>query len=287
MTPGKFTYVTENKLDVLALREQLVAPNGPYAALDVVDTTGSTNADLLSAASDGAADRTVLIAEQQTAGRGRRSRTWASPAGSGVYLSVLVRPSNVPAARLGTLGMVAGLALMHAARETAGIEATLKWPNDLLVGDAADRSKAAGVLSEVVPDTSGQAAVVGVGVNITALPDGAEPGAGGLLAGSFAEVGAKVVDRNEITASFLRAFVELEAAWRLADGDVARSGVLAGYREACGTIGQRVRVELPDGTAIDAVAVDVDQDGKLMLELADSSSKAVSAADVVHLKATN
>jgi BirA family biotin operon repressor/biotin-[acetyl-CoA-carboxylase] ligase len=287
VTPGKFTYVTENKLDVLALREQLVAPNGPYAALDVVDTTGSTNADLLSAAGDGAADRTVLIAEQQTAGRGRRSRTWASPAGSGVYLSVLVRPANVPASRLGTLGMVAGLALMHAARETAGVEATLKWPNDLLVGDADDRSKAAGVLSEVVPDSSGQAAVVGVGVNITALPDGAEPGAGGLPAGSFADVGAKVVDRNEITASFLRAFVELEAAWRLADGDVARSGVLTGYREVCGTIGQRVRAELPDGTSINAVAVDVDEDGKLLLKLDDGTPRALSAADVVHLKATN
>jgi BirA family biotin operon repressor/biotin-[acetyl-CoA-carboxylase] ligase len=189
----------------------------------------------------------------------------------------------VPAARLGTLGMVAGLALMHAARETAEIEATLKWPNDLLVGAA--RTKAAGVLSEVVPDTNGQAAVVGVGVNITALPEGAEPGAGGLPVGSFAEVGATVVDRNEITASFLRAFVELEAAWRLADGDVARSGVLTGYREACGTIGQRVRAELPDGTSLSGVAVDVDEDGKLLLKLDDGTPKAISAADVVHLKA--
>jgi BirA family biotin operon repressor/biotin-[acetyl-CoA-carboxylase] ligase len=182
--------VTENKLDVLVLREQLVAPNGPYAALDVVDTTGSTNADLLAAAAEGAADRTVLVAGQQTAGRGRRSRTWASPAGTGVYLSVLVRPATVPAARLGTLGMVAGLALMHAA-ETAGIDACLKWPNDLLVGT--DRAKAAGVLSEVAHE---QAAVVGVGLNVTALPAGAEPGPGGLPAGSFAEAGAKVTDRT-------------------------------------------------------------------------------------------
>src|SRR5262245_4332406 len=193
-------YVTENKLDVLALREQLVAPNGPYAALDVVETTGSTNADLMTAAGEGAADRTVLVAEQQTAGRGRRSREWVSPAGSGVYLSVLVRPATVPAARLGTLGMVAGLALMHAARETAGIDASLKWPNDLLVGDG---TKAAGVLSEVA---AGQAAVVGVGLNVTALPEGADPGPGGLPPGSFADAGAKVTDRTEITASFLRAF---------------------------------------------------------------------------------
>ena len=76
MTPGKFSNVTENKLDVLVLREQLVAPNGPYAALDVVETTGSTNADLVAAAAEGAADRTVLVAGEQTAGRGRRDRTW-------------------------------------------------------------------------------------------------------------------------------------------------------------------------------------------------------------------
>jgi BirA family biotin operon repressor/biotin-[acetyl-CoA-carboxylase] ligase len=271
--------VTDNKLDVLALRELLVAPNGPYAALDVVDTTGSTNADLMTAARDGAADRTVLVAEQQTAGRGRRARTWVSPAGSGVYLSVLVRPTTVPAARLSTLGMVAGLALMHAARETAGIDAALKWPNDLLVGDG--RAKAAGILSEVAAD---QAAVVGVGLNVTALPEGAEPGPGGLPAGSFADAGAEVTDRTKIAASFLRAFAEFEAVWRLSDGDVARSGVLAGYRDACGTIGQRVRAELPDGNAVTGVAVDVDEDGRLLVKLDDGTSQPISAGDVVHLR---
>ena len=282
MTPGKFTCVTENNLDVLALREQLVAPNGPYAALDVVERTGSTNADLVAAAADGAADRTVLVAGEQTAGRGRRDRTWVSPPGTGVYLSVLVRPSSVPAERLGTLSLVAGLALMHAATETAGIDAVLKWPNDLLVGPG--RVKAAGVLSEIVPDAAGHAVVVGVGFNVTALPDGAEPGPGGLPPGSFADAGAKVTDRTALTASFLRAFRELEAAWRLNDGDVARSGVLTGYREACVTIGQRVRAELPDG-AMTGVAVDVDTDGRLLLKLDDGTPAAVSAGDVVHLKA--
>lgn len=271
--------MTDNKLDVLVLREQLVAPNGPYAALDVVDSTGSTNADLLAAAGDGAVDRTVLLAEHQTAGRGRRSRTWVSPAGSGIYLSVLVRPTTVPAARLGTLGMVAGLALMHAARETAGVDATLKWPNDLLVG--ADRAKAAGILSEVGED---QATVVGVGLNVTALPEDAEPGPGNLPPGSFADAGAAVTDRTAIAASFLRAFAEFESAWRLSDGDVARSGVLAGYRESCGTIGQRVRAELPDGKSMTGVAVDVDEDGRLLVKLDDGTPQPIAAADVVHLK---
>lgn len=281
--------MTENKLDVLALREQLVTPNGPYAALDLVATTGSTNADLLAAADGGAADRTVLIAEEQTAGRGRRSREWVSPAGSGFYLSVLVRPSNVPPARLGSLGMVAGLALMHAARQVAGVDAVLKWPNDLLVGP--ERAKAAGVLSEVAPDSAGpgtgQVAVVGVGVNVTPLPADVTPGPGGLPAGSLDAAGASTVDRTAIAAGWLRAFVELEAAWRAADGDVERSGVLTGYRDACGTIGQRVRAELPDGNAHIGVAVDVDTDGQLLIELDDGTPAAVSAADVVHLRKEN
>lgn len=282
MDPGKFSNVTENKLDVLVLREQLVAPNGPYAALDVVESTGSTNADLLAAAASGARDRTVLVAGEQTAGRGRRDRTWASPPGSGVYLSVLVRPSAVPPDRLGTLSLVAGLALMHVATETAGIDAALKWPNDLLVGTG--RAKAAGVLSEAVRDDAGPGAVVGVGFNVTAVPEAAEPGPGGLVPGSFADAGAKVTDRTELTASYLRAFQELEAVWRLNDGDLERSGVLTGYREACGSIGQRVRAELPDG-ALTGVAVDVDPDGRLLVKLDDGTPKAISAGDIVHLRA--
>lgn len=267
------------ELDVLALREQLVAPNGPYAALDVVASTGSTNADLLAAAAEGAADRTVLIADTQTAGRGRRDRAWVSPPGAGLYLSVLLRPSAVPAARLGTLGMVAGLALMHLAGE-AGVTATLKWPNDLLLGGA----KCAGVLSEAGPGGAAQAAVVGVGVNVQPLPSDVPPGPGGLPATSLAEHGASTTDRAVLAACWLRAFVELEQVWRLADGDVRRSGVLTGYREACGTIGQRVRVELPDGSARSGVAVDLDPGGQLLIKADDGAVSAISAGDVVHLR---
>ncbi|GAB3468304.1 biotin--[acetyl-CoA-carboxylase] ligase [Actinophytocola sediminis] len=267
-------------LDVLALREELVAPNGPYAALDVVASTGSTNADLLAAARDGAADRTVLIADTQTAGRGRRNRAWVSPPGAGLYLSVLIRPAAVPAPRLGTIGMVAGLALMHAAGQ-AGVPASLKWPNDLLAGG----TKCAGVLSEVANDGATQAAVVGVGLNVKPLGADVPAGPGALPAGSLAEQGAEHTGRTEIAAAWLRAFVELESAWRLADGDVERSGVLTGYREACGSIGQRVRAELPDGSDRVGVAVDVDVDGKLLIKLDDGAVHALSAGDVVHLKA--
>jgi BirA family biotin operon repressor/biotin-[acetyl-CoA-carboxylase] ligase len=266
-------------LDVLALREHLVAPNGPYAALQVVASAGSTNADLLAAAEQGATDRTVLIADTQTAGRGRRDRSWVSPPGTGLYLSVLLRPATVPAARLGTLGMVAGLALMHLAGE-AGVTAALKWPNDLLVGEA----KCAGVLSEAAPDGPAQAVVVGIGINVRPLGSDVPAGPGGLPATSLAEQGATITHRGRLAASFLRAFVELEQAWRLADGDVQRSGVLTGYREACGTVGRRVRAELPDGSARSGEAVEIDIGGQLLIKADDGAVSPVSAGDVVHLR---
>lgn len=282
---GKLATVTghggdkPDELDVLTLREELVAPNGPYSSLEVVASTGSTNADLLAASREGAGDRSVLIADTQTAGRGRRDRQWVSPPGAGLYLSVLIRPSAVPPARFGTLGMVAGLALIHAA-EHAGVRGTLKWPNDLIVGD----TKCAGILSEVTQDGTAQAAVVGVGLNVTPLGADVPPGPGALPASSLAEQGATVTARTELAAAWLRAFVELESSWRLNDGDVERSGVLTGYREACGTIGQRVRAELPDGADRIGVAVDVDSDGKLLIKLDDGTVHALSAGDVVHLK---
>jgi BirA family biotin operon repressor/biotin-[acetyl-CoA-carboxylase] ligase len=265
-------------LDVLALRERLVAPNGPYAALDVVATTGSTNADLLAAAREGAADRTVLVADAQSAGRGRRDRTWVSPAGTGLYLSVLLRPSAVPADRVGTLGMVAGLALMHAATE-AGVTASLKWPNDLMIAGA----KCAGVLSEALPDGAAQAAVVGIGLNVNPLPETVPAGPGGLPATCLADHDAKTTDRTTLAIGFLGAFIELEHTWRFADGDVERSGVLTGYREACGTLGQRVRAELPDDSTRVGVAVDVDARGRLLIKMDDGAVSALSAGDVAHL----
>ncbi|HEV2784651.1 MAG TPA: biotin--[acetyl-CoA-carboxylase] ligase [Actinophytocola sp.] len=263
------------------LKRALVAPFGPYAALEVVPSTGSTNADLIAAAARDAPDRSVLIAGEQTAGRGRRSREWVSPPSSGVYLSVLLRPAEVPAARLGGLALVAGVALVRAARDAAGVDAVLKWPNDLLAGP--DRAKCAGVLSEAVPGGAG--VVVGIGLNVERSPVEIPPGPGGLPATSLAECGAVTTDRTTIAGAVLAAFAQLEAAWREAGGDLEASGVLAGYRDACGTLGQRVRVELPDGTDRTGVAADVDAGGALVIKAEDGTESVVSAGDVVHLRA--
>jgi BirA family biotin operon repressor/biotin-[acetyl-CoA-carboxylase] ligase len=241
--------------------------------LDLVASTGSTNADLAAAAD--AADRTVLIALEQTAGRGRRSREWVSPP-SGLYLSVLLRPTAVPVSRLGTLAMVAGLALVGTAREVAGVDAVLKWPNDLLAGSS--RGKCAGVLSEVA---SGGGVIVGIGLNVAPLPVAVPSGAGGIEATSLAEQGAVTTDLAELAVALLGRFATFEASWRSAGGDVESSGILASYKENCATLGQSVRVELPDGE-VRGDAVDINAGGELVLKTEDGGEVAVSAGDVVH-----
>jgi BirA family biotin operon repressor/biotin-[acetyl-CoA-carboxylase] ligase len=258
-----------------------VVPDGPYAAVEVTPSTGSTNADLVAAARAGTPDRTVLIAEEQTAGRGRLSRTWVSPPGSGLYLSVLLRPQAVPVARWGTLALVAGVALARVAREVAGVDAVLKWPNDLLAGP--ERAKCGGVLSEVAAD--GTAVVVGIGVNVAHLPVEVPPGVGALPATSLADAGARIIDRTTLADALLVAFDELEAAWRAAGGDLERCGVLAAYREACATLGSRVLVEMPSSVELAGVAVDVTPGGELTVKADNGLDTTVSAGDVVHVRA--
>lgn len=263
-------------MDIQAgLRADLVPP---YAALDVVASTGSTNVDLREAAAAGAPDRTVLIADEQTAGQGRHARNWVSPPGSGLYCSVLFRPAGVPAPRLGALTLLAGIALARTAR-TVGVAAEVKWPNDLLVPDL---GKCAGVLAESVASGDGQAVVLGIGLNI-AQPAEVPPGAGGLPATSLQAAGAADIDRRRVAARLLGELHDLESTWRAAAGDLVGTGLLAAYRDVCGTVGREVRVEMASGV-VNGTATDVDDTGQLLLDVPGEGVRVVSAGDVVHLR---
>lgn len=266
-------------INAARLRGELVAPAGPYAALDVVASTGSTNADLREAVADGADDRTVLIAQQQTAGLGRRGREWRSPAGTGLYCSVLLRPTAVPFARLGSLAVVAGLAVLDVL-DTLGVSAALKWPNDVLAGPG--RGKCAGVLAEAAPAEE-NAVVLGIGVNVLPAREHIPAGPGGLAATSLAEQGAANTDGTEIARLLLAALAERERRWRDAAGALGSSGLLADYRARCATIGQDVRVSMPDASMITGRAEDVDDSGQLVLDIA-GQRRTVFAGDVVHLR---
>ena len=274
-------------LDQSALRARLLAPEGRYAALDVVERTGSTNTDLSFAANHGAADRTVLIAEEQTAGQGRLIRHWISPPGGGIYCSVLLRPEDLPPIRLSWLTLLAGVALVRTARWAGAAEAGLKWPNDLLLGP--DQRKAAGVLAEVSNqdsgDRKGNAVVLGMGLNVLPLGEEVPLGAGGLAATSLAEAGATQLDRTEILTHLLTELATLDDAWRAADGNPFASGLHEEYRQYCVTFGRRVRVELGGASDdIEGVASYLEGDGTLVVRMPDGTDHSVSAGDVVHLR---
>jgi BirA family biotin operon repressor/biotin-[acetyl-CoA-carboxylase] ligase len=263
--------VTTQPLDAGRLRDSLV---GPWAQLDVVERTGSTNADLMAAAADGAPDRTVLVAEHQDAGRGRLTRSWVSPAGSGITVSVLLRPAGVPPSRFAWLPLLAGLAVLETVRQFSPAPAGLKWPNDVLIGR--EPRKVAGILAEVA-DAHRPAVVIGIGLNVAAAPSD-QPFATSLAAESGA------VDRGAVLVALLSRLAAREAEWRDGRGDPERTRLRADYRAACASLGSEVRVELPGGTLITGIAEDVDPDGRLLLLDPSGHRRAVSAGDVVHLR---
>lgn len=265
-------------LDPWSLRTAVVRPGGGWNALEVVEQTGSTNADLLEKAARGAEDRTVLIAEEQVSGRGRLDRRWNSRARSGLTMSMLWRPEGVPADRLGWLPMLAGVALADAIRELApDLPIGLKWPNDLLIGQA--RGKAAGILAEMTAVSGGGPGVVlGIGLNVSApstdLPWGAT---------SLSTHGV-TAERAEVAVTMLRHLHDREAGWRAAEGDADASGLRSDYRAWCATLGSQVRVERPSGDALLGMAEDVDPRGRLLVLPASGERQAVAAGDVVHLR---
>jgi BirA family transcriptional regulator, biotin operon repressor / biotin---[acetyl-CoA-carboxylase] ligase len=281
------------------LRRALTQGPGPgWRQLDVVEVTGSTNADLAQRARDGEAGGLVLVAESQDQGRGRRGRTWTAPPRSSLTFSVLLRP-QCPTSRWAWLGMLAAVATADALRRDCGLDARLKWPNDVLVpaqglaaqpgrwtrsepGGEVVFAKVAGLLSEVVPTGQGPAVVLGMGLNVSQeqheLP---VPGATSLRLAGSARTG-----RDPVLRAVLRNLASRYADWEAAHGD-PRAGLAAAYRERCDTIGRAVAVQLPpDGaTALTGVAEGVDDEGRLLLRTAAPGPiQALSVGDVLHIR---
>jgi BirA family transcriptional regulator, biotin operon repressor / biotin---[acetyl-CoA-carboxylase] ligase len=268
--------VTEPPLDPEAVRAAVVRPGGLWRAVEVTDVTGSTNADLLARADAGEPEGAVLVAEEQNAGRGRLGRTWTAPPRAALTFSVLLRPATVPRARLGWLPLLAGVAVAAAVRAVAAVDAELKWPNDVLIGQA----KLAGILAEA----AGEAVVVGVGVNVSTGPaELPPPGPGGLPATSL-RIEGSTADRAVLLAEILAGLERRYRAWSAESGDPERSGLRAEYTSLCGTLGRRVRVELPGGRLLDGLAAGVDADGRLLISVPPEADLPVAAGDIVHLR---
>ena len=258
-------------LDMQSLRDGVLGPPSPWRRLDVVPTTASTNGDLVARAMAGEdIDGAVLIAEHQTAGRGRNGRGWSATPRAQILLSVGVAADAVPTPAWGWLPLAAGVAVADAVSAVTGVEAVLKWPNDLLAGEG----KLAGILSEAVPTRT--RIVIGIGVNVT-LRSSEAPGVG---MASLLELGVEQPDRDRLVRRLL-----LELGTRLVDWQKAGASpkLIADYRARSATIGSRVRATLPGGRQLVGGARDVDEQGRLVID-ADGETVAVSAGDVVHLR---
>lgn len=255
-----------------ALDEALVRaalPPGPWD-LVLVAETGSTNADVRSAVAVGrAGPGYVLLAEHQSAGRGRLDRSWVAEPGEALTFSVLVRPEQVPAERWGWLPLLAGLAVTDAVH---GLR--LKWPNDVL---DAGGGKVAGILVERIDAPSGPLAVIGIGLNVTGAPS--IPGAS-----SLSRAGGDDLDRTTLLVLILGALAARFEAWHAAAGDAEACGLAAAYRAACATLGSEIRVELPGSEVLTGRAEGVDADGALLV-VSESGPQRVAAGDVTHVRA--
>ena len=252
------------------LHGALVRPGSFVAALTVIAETGSTNDDLAEAARRGAPEGTVLVAETQTAGRGRLDRIWTSPPRAGLLFSVLLRPA-VPVHRLTWIPLLAGLAVQQAVARLCAVEPRLKWPNDLLLGrdPAGEPAKVGGILAQA----AGDAVVVGIGLNVSTRRDELPAGAA-----SLATEGAECTDRDPLLRAILRTLADRYADWAR-DPDALGPA----YEEVCDTIGRAVLVQLPDGGTLAGTATGLDPSGRLVVRT-DDGDVPVSAGDVTGVR---
>lgn len=236
--------------------------------VNTVTSTGSTNADLAEAARAGAPAGTVLVAENQTEGRGRFERRWSSPRGASLSISVLLRPRR-PMSDWGWLSLLVGVAVRDGiAAQGAGDRAQLKWPNDVLV----DGRKICGILCEAAAG----AVICGFGINVSLAPDELPvPHATSLL------IAGLDTDKTRLFESVLLRFADLVEDWEQG-ADISQI-----YSAACSTIGRQVRVHLdvehPDQGSVTGTAVGVGPDGELLVDV-QGTITAFSAGDVVHLR---
>ena len=265
-------------------------PGARFADVRWVDQTGSTNADAMELARQGEREGIVLVADHQTAGRGRAGRTWTAPPEAGLLLSILLRPPS-PVVDLATMAVAVSAAA--AVSSVAGISPRLKWPNDLVWpgdGSVPDR-KLAGILAEAdwpaaasvsagwkAPAAHDRAVVVvGIGINVTwpdDLPDDLAD-----IAVALNHIVSTEVDREDLLIALL---TELGPRYdALVKGE--RDGLLTEWRAASATLGRQVRVDLGRDD-VEGMAVDVTDEGHLVVDTLDGSRRVFAVGDVVHLR---
>ena len=237
-----------------------------WAQIEWMAQTGSTNADLMARAKAGQPGSIVLVADHQSAGRGRLRREWQSPPGANLLVSILVHPRG-PVSAWPRVSSALALAAVDSCR-SVGVEAAIKWPNDLLVGE----HKVSGMLAEALPAAS--ALVLGIGINVAWPTERHDQ----LRATSLAAESAQTVERVAVLGELLAGFEsQLDRLGR------DPSAVVDEYEALCSTLGQEVRISLLDGAVLQGVAVGLGGDGSLVVETA-NGTQTVAVGDVEHLR---
>jgi BirA family biotin operon repressor/biotin-[acetyl-CoA-carboxylase] ligase len=248
--------------------DALTTALGPSWAVVLMESATSTNA----VAVQNPTAATIVVADHQTAGRGRLDRTWETPRGSALTFSAVVDP-GLPDADWPLLPLAVALAVSDAVAGLCGVRVDVKWPNDLLIADAdGEQRKVAGILMERVADAAGTPlAVIGIGINVAmSAQELPVPTATSL------SVAGVDVDRAELLGAVGDALEEVLDALRR-----DRDEVLERYRRDCDTVGRDVTVNLPDGEVLAGRASGLDDHGRLIV-----ADRAVGAGDVVHVRPT-
>ena len=232
------------------------------------DSIDSTNTRAKELALEGAPHGTVLVADHQTGGRGRRGRNFHSPAGSGIYMSVILRP-DCPASELMHLTCAAAVALCDAVENSCAFRPGIKWTNDLVYG----HRKLAGILTELGFNSQGLVdwAIIGLGINCT-QEESQFPEEIRSIAGSLASVSGKTVDRSRVAAAMMEALYRLDLA--------QKETILARYRADCITLGKEISLVRADGAIHHGTALDIDEEGALIVRLDDGSIQIVNSGEV-------
>ena len=235
------------------------------------DSIESTNTLAKQLAAYGAAHGTVLIADHQTGGRGRLGRSFHSPAGSGIYMSVILRPDCAPQ-ELMHLTCAAAVAMCDAVERSCGIRPGIKWTNDLVVG----KQKIAGILTELGLGTGGKVnyAIIGIGINccqdVSDFPEEIRS-----VAGSLHSVTGKSIDRASVAAAMMDALYRTDQILL-----TEKASLMDAYRRDCMTLGQSVSVVKADGSVRHGTALDIDEDGGLLIRFTDGSEETVTSGEV-------
>ncbi len=234
------------------------------------DEIGSTNDIAIKLAEAGAKEGVVVIADSQIKGRGRLGRNWASPKGKGIYLSLILRPELTPG-EIPKITLMAAVSVAKAVRDSSGLFALIKWPNDILING----KKISGILTEMSGETDKvHFVIIGIGINVNSKKDKLPEGASSILE----ELGRNI-SRAELAKGLLK---ELEKNYLIFKEGKA-DFIIEKCREFSGILGKRVQASFKE-TVIEGCAVDIDTEGALIIRLDSGFNERVLAGDVVLIR---